>query len=132
MTKEDIKKICEKFGITQKQLAEEIGYPYTSLSTMMYRGDISQNLKQAILDFLDKNTARLNQESIKEFLEKYNMTVITLAQEIGVAESTLRNALDTKKVTKALDISIKNYFKLKETKKELADIKAKLQALKDI
>ena len=74
MDKENIvKKVCKELGITQKELAERIGYKVDTINKAASTGKVSEPLKKAIELLIElENTKKelQNYEELKKALKK--------------------------------------------------------------
>ena len=58
-----VKKVCKELGITQKELAERIGYSESIVRQVSSNGNVSEPMKKAIDLLLENNSLR---DSVKD------------------------------------------------------------------
>jgi len=73
MNENIVKKVCKELGITQKELAERIGYKVDTINKTSSTGKISEPLKKAIELLLEVENLKKelqNYEELKNALKK--------------------------------------------------------------
>jgi DNA-binding XRE family transcriptional regulator len=62
-----VKKTCRELGITQKELAERIGYGYSTIKSIASGNPISENLKTSISLLVRNYQLEQELKTVKEF-----------------------------------------------------------------
>ncbi|PAF49011.1 hypothetical protein BKH43_07405 [Helicobacter sp. 13S00401-1] len=116
-----IKEVCARLGITQRQLAKELGYSEEVISRAANMDKISPLLKKNIESYINND-----KEPVRDICKKLNLSQEELAKRIGVTKDTVsgwkRGIRDTPKwAINMFELLLieKEYKALKETLKKL-------------